>query len=513
MTDVSALTDLPTPINGDFVLSWRGTAPYRMNISQFVRYNAAINAAKLSDLGGAISCDNDGAAYYGGSSFYSGNFRNTTTGQGGWAIRNSSGVFTIFTGSNPGAAGSAFSDMGERLRIDAAGNVMIGGASSSYKFTVTGPAIGGAIGNKSLVNSTSVIVDGNTCVLSTTVERFAVGSGWTNTSTILRHTVDSTQQGYVEWNGQGNQHGVSLCSIAGNKFQVLATGNLFADYASATAFLIKKGGADVANFDASGNFNLGTTNIVSLNVDGAIEIQRASGSAYIDLKASGDYDTRLQSIGSGSSAIFGVSLLTSGLRFVVENGAIRSAVDNGMTNGAASARWSTVYAATGTINTSDERDKAWRGSLSEAELKAARLIAKEIGVYRWLASIEEKGDFARFHIGVKAQSVFKIIEDQGLDWKAYAWCCYDEWEDIVEEQFEKVTEVKKEIVNYIDEENEEIKQKIVEVEHKKLESKGFKVVNPAGNRYGVRPDQLALFLIAAQEQRLEALEARLDDGK
>lgn len=32
---------------------------------------------------------------------------------------------------------------------------------------------------------------------------------------------------------------------------------------------------------------------------------------------------------------------------------------------------------------------------------------------------------------------------------------------------------------------------------------------PAGNRFGLRMDQLALFLIAAQEQRLAALEASM----
>lgn len=41
MTDVSALTDLPTPASGDFILTWRGTAPYRLNLSQVLFKDAA----------------------------------------------------------------------------------------------------------------------------------------------------------------------------------------------------------------------------------------------------------------------------------------------------------------------------------------------------------------------------------------------------------------------------------------------------------------------------------------
>jgi hypothetical protein len=154
-------------------------------------------------------------------------------------------------------------------------------------------------------------------------------------------------------------------------------------------------------------------------------------------------------------------------------GVLRPSADNTQTLGNASFRWQTVFAGTGTINTSDEREKEWRGPLNEAELKAAKRIAAEIGIFQFIDAIAQKGEDARLHCGVKAQQVFAILEDEGLEWQRYAWCCYDEWETETREGDDGLPEV----------------------------------VKLAGNRYGIRADQICLWLIAAQEQRLRALEA------
>jgi hypothetical protein len=169
--------------------------------------------------------------------------------------------------------------------------------------------------------------------------------------------------------------------------------------------------------------------------------------------------------------------LTNG--FVVNaSGAVTPGADNGQTLGGSSLRWSVVYAGTGAINTSDARDKAWRGALSSAELAAARRIAGDLGFYQWQDAIAEKGvDGARLHFGARAQAVWAIMADEGLidpivegvrPDSRYAFLCYDEWAE-------------------------------------ERDAAGQSVV-AAGNRFGIRPDQLALFLIAAQEARLAALE-------
>lgn len=155
------------------------------------------------------------------------------------------------------------------------------------------------------------------------------------------------------------------------------------------------------------------------------------------------------------------------------SGNIQPVTDNAASCGLVGSRWATVYAATGTINTSDERLKVWRGKLSPAELAAARRIASEIGAYQWRDAIEKKladGTEARFHIGVRAQRVFSIMDEYWLDWRRYGWCCFDKWDA-------------------------------------EYEADGETLIRPAGEMYAIRPDELSFFLIAAQEQRLLALEA------
>lgn len=237
-------------------------------------------------------------------------------------------------------------------------------------------------------------------------------------------------------------------------------------------------------FGTSGNFGAGTYSpLARLHVVGGdarlqnnYSLQFSApgsdtniGARYI-LQSDNNFVLYVRNAAGGDDAIMFVTAgqpsgqhdltLASGLRN------LRPAVDNTIALGAGSNRFTTVFAATGAINTSDEREKQWRGPLNADELRAAKRMAAEIGIFQFLDAIEAKGAAnARLHCGVRAQQVFAILEDEGLDWSRYAWCCFDEWDADPESERE------------------------------------------AGNRYGIRPDQLALWLIAAQEQRLLALEA------
>ncbi len=151
------------------------------------------------------------------------------------------------------------------------------------------------------------------------------------------------------------------------------------------------------------------------------------------------------------------------------DGHYRPGADNSYDVGTASFRGRTAYFGTGAINTSDGREKSAVRAFSAAELRAAKRIAAEIGVFQFL-------DGARLHVGVIAQAVWGIMADEGLvdpiadgvtPDSAYAFLCYDKWDA--------------DAVNGTE----------------------------AGDRFGIRPDQLALFLIAAQEARLAAIEAAL----
>lgn len=109
---------------------------------------------------------------------------------------------------------------------------------------------------------------------------------------------------------------------------------------------------------------------------------------------------------------------------------VRPGADNSQSLGSGGFRWSTVFAGTGTINTSDAREKTDLRPLSDAEKRAFRRVLDGVGVFRFLEALSQKGDDeARYHIGVTVQNVIAAFEAEGLDpWK-YAPICKDYLED------------------------------------------------------------------------------------
>ena len=90
-------------------------------------------------------------------------------------------------------------------------------------------------------------------------------------------------------------------------------------------------------------------------------------------------------------------------------------------------RWREIYSAASTINTSDATLKQDIEALSEAEQRVAVAVKGLLKKYRWIQSVEEKGDDARIHFGVIAQEVKAAFEAEGLDPHRYSLFCYDEW--------------------------------------------------------------------------------------
>lgn len=133
-------------------------------------------------------------------------------------------------------------------------------------------------------------------------------------------------------------------------------------------------------------------------------------------------------------------------------------VDNTWDFGDASFRWKEIFAGNGTINTSDGREKEQERALSVAELAVSSSLKGLIKAFKWTSAVELKGDGARWHFGVIAQDVKEAFEAQGLDGFDYGVLCYDEWD-----------------AEFDDDGNE---------------------VSPAGNRYGVRYNELLAFIIA-----------------
>lgn len=189
----------------------------------------------------------------------------------------------------------------------------------------------------------------------------------------------------------------------------------------------------------------------------------------------------------------------------------RAGVDNAMTLGGSSNRFTTVYATTGTINTSDERDKVWIGFREDARAlwaRIARRVFDDLGWYQWRDAVAEKGaDGARWHFGARAQQVWAIVAEEGFAppltgkgdaqrpdpaWQGPpppAFLCFDAWDKETQQQ-------------------DVFSAKLLNAEGNPIKT-GTKTVvtREAGNRFGFRIDQLGLLLDWSLHQRLAALEA------
>jgi hypothetical protein len=108
---------------------------------------------------------------------------------------------------------------------------------------------------------------------------------------------------------------------------------------------------------------------------------------------------------------------------------IGPATDNTLSSGEATVRWTTIYAVTGTINTSDANQKQDVKSLGEKELAVAKAIKGLIKKFKFKDAVTAKGDNARIHVGVIAQEVQSAFEAEGLDATEYALFCSDTLED------------------------------------------------------------------------------------
>lgn len=157
------------------------------------------------------------------------------------------------------------------------------------------------------------------------------------------------------------------------------------------------------------------------------------------------------------------------------------ATDNTLSSASASQRWSVVFSATGTINTSDAREKKQIRDVLESERAVAVQLKSMIRAFKWNDAVEQKGDDARIHFGVIAQEVKAAFEAEGLNAMKYGVLCYDEWDD----EFEPVMAIR------------EIKGADGDVVTEEYDTGEKRLVRSAGNRYGVRHDQLFALIISA----------------
>lgn len=156
-------------------------------------------------------------------------------------------------------------------------------------------------------------------------------------------------------------------------------------------------------------------------------------------------------------------------------GYVTTNIDNKYRLGVANLRWSAVYAATGTIQTSDERLKSSISSIPDEVLDIWGSI--DFVQFQFKDSIEEKGTDARLHSGLVAQRIDEAFKARGLDASRYGLFCHDTWDAQPEER---------------DAEGN--------ILHTALE---------AGDRYSLRYEEALCMEAAYQRRRADRAEARL----
>ena len=366
----------------------------------------------------------------------------------------------------------------ERLRIDSSGNVGIGTSSNFGKLSVNvssdAPATSGNMGNGLTVHNT----DGGRAI--------QLGVNESGGYTFINSA-------YV--NSAGNSQPMAFFTGGSERMRIDSSGNLLV-------------GKDGSNSGTAGHelldygravhtVNASTVQILNrLSNDGTHLLFEKDGTSVGSIGTlSGDLY-----IGTGDTTL----KFEDGADRIVPRGTDGAQRDGTISLGSAGNRFDDIYATNGTIQTSDAREKTEVREFTDAEMRVAKKLSKNIGFFQWLASVEEKGDDARMHCGQTVQSVIAEFEAEGLDAFDYAMICYNEWDaETVEHPAVEAVEA---VDAVYDEEGELISEAIEAVE---AADAWTETTQEAGDRYSLRTDQLNHFMVKGLAQAQEELEARI----
>jgi hypothetical protein len=111
----------------------------------------------------------------------------------------------------PGSAGYLSFQVGvsESMRITSTGNVGIGTSTPTFKIDVHGPDLGQTSGDTSDLLQIKSSVS-NASYLNFQMIRTANGTQWHSAGTRIQQVTDVTKQGYIQFNGDDNDYGVSF---------------------------------------------------------------------------------------------------------------------------------------------------------------------------------------------------------------------------------------------------------------------------------------------------------------
>jgi hypothetical protein len=265
-----------------------------------------------------------------------------------------------------------------------------------------------------------------------------------------------------------------------------------AERLSADTFLIGHTGAAGSEDDV----RVRASDIVTKDVSGQVAIGHNAPEAPLDVQGPSGGQIKVRTSGAeyyqfgrntadGFLDFYGSQASNVGYRFtslafgtlwsIGFTGHFLPGQDNVQDIGSASKRARTLYAGTGAINTSDEREKTDIGEIPDAWLDAWAGV-------QW--SRFKMVDGKRWHVGLVAQQVHAAFAARDLDAFEIGLCCYDAWE----EQRASISE---------------------EVDGEIIDTGETRVTLKAGDRWGLRYEECQAVEAAWQRRELARLAERL----
>ena len=373
------------------------------------------------------------------------------------AISNTTGSLNTAVGrlalssNTGGGSNAAFGSAAMSANISGGANVAAGRDALASNTTASSNV---AVGYRAAFSNTtggSIVAIGRDALQSNTTagNSTAVGyqAGYSNTTGTGNYFGGATA-GYSTTTGSynvyiGNGAGTSATTNGSNTFVGFNAGSAntgtantiigpYYNYAAGGAITTGSFNTLVGGFSGNnGGLDIRTSNNNIVLSDGA-------GNPRMAINSSGQVDFLGQSfkIGGAAPSIFRTDYGASGSGFhftvpgALPTNGLGAISDNVMPLGGGSARFSTVYAGTGTINTSDSTEKQDIQDLSSGELAVAQEIKTLFKTFRWKDSVAAKGENARIHVGVIAQDVQKAFANHGLDASRYGLFCSDTWHEV-----------------------------------------------------------------------------------
>jgi len=235
---------------------------------------------------------------------------------------------------------------------------------------------------------------------------------------------DDSDIGNITYNHAANR--MEFVTNAAERMRIDSSGNLLVGKTSSgvsgVGAELRDGAANYSVTGTSSGHPVALFNRTSS--DGEIAGFRKDNTAVGSINSYGGTYLFIGSSGNSSDTYLGFYNAT--VRPVNASGTNR---DNVIDLGTSSARFDDVYATNGTIQTSDRNEKQDIAELTDAETRVAVAAKGLLRKFRWIDSVEEKGDEARTHFGIIAQDLQDAFTAEGLDAGDYAMFISGTWTD------------------------------------------------------------------------------------